>query len=236
MQEIKWDIKRGSEIYRVIYHSRLKSWISKGKLKRGETMVWRSGFSGWRKPEELPELAPFFESWEKLQKKLALRKIKRTKLKDQVVPQKKQIRNILIIDDEKDLCSLLSEALSGRGYQVATANTRREGLVCLKKAPTDLVFLDLKLPDGDGISVLSKIRQLCPQTIVTIISAYGSEERREEARKKGAYGFIDKPFTESDILKCIGRLRGGRRAKGESLKRPVTCDLRPVTGDRLTGK
>ena len=67
MQEIKWDIRRGAQIYRVIYDSRLKSWISTGKIKRGETMVWRSGFSGWRKPEELPELTPFFESWEKLQ-------------------------------------------------------------------------------------------------------------------------------------------------------------------------
>ncbi len=60
MQEIKWDIKRGSEIYRVIYNPRLKGWIATGKIKRGETMVWRSGFSGFRKPEELPELAPFF--------------------------------------------------------------------------------------------------------------------------------------------------------------------------------
>ena len=207
MQEIKWDIKRGAGIYRVIYNSRLKSWIATGAIKRGEIMVWRSGLSGFRKPEELPELASFFERWEKQQ----LRRIKRKKSKEQVVPQTRPIRNILIIDDEKDLCSLLSDALSVKGYHVATANTRREGLAGLKKAPPDLVFLDLKLPDGDGISVLAKIRQLCPQTIVTIISAYGSEERREEARKKGAYGFIDKPFTEKDILKSIRQVHKKRR-------------------------
>jgi len=211
MQEIKWDIKRGAGIYRVIYNSRLKSWIATGAIKRGEIMVWRSGLSGFRKPEELPELAPFFSVWEKLQEKLALKRIKQKKSKEQGVPQKRPIRDILIIDDEKDLCSLLSDALSGHGYHVALANTRREGLICLKKAPPDLVFLDLKLPDGDGISVLSKIRQLCPQTIVTIISAYGSEERREEARKKGAYGFIDKPFTEKDILKSIRQVHKKRR-------------------------
>jgi len=211
MQEIKWDIKRGSEIYRVIYNPRLKGWIATGKIKRGETMVWRSGFSGWRKPEELPELAPFFLSWEKFQKRLALKRIKRKKLKEQIVFQKRSIKNILIIDDEKDLCLLLSDALSAKGYHVATANTRREGVVCLKKAPPDLVFLDLKLPDGDGINVLSTIRRLCPGTIATIISAYGSEERREEAVKKGAYSFIDKPFTESDILKMIMRLRRGKK-------------------------
>ena len=212
MQEIKWDIRRGAQIYRVIYDSRLKSWISTGKIKRGETFVWRSGFSGWRKPEELPELAPFFESWEKLKLSREERGIEPEKLQEQVVPQQKQIRNILIIDDEKDLCLLLADALSAKGYNVATANTRKEGMVCIKKESPDLVFLDLKLPDGDGINILSKIRRLCPETIVIIISAYGSEESREEARKKGAHGFIDKPFTESDILKRIMRLRKGKSA------------------------
>ena len=209
MQEIKWDIRRGAQIYRVIYNSRLKTWISTGKIKRGETMVWRSGFSGWRKPEELPELAPFFESWEKLQLSGEERRIEQKKLREQVVPQQKQIRNILIIDDEKDLCSLLSDALSAKGYHVATANTRRKGMVCIKKEPPDLVFLDLKLPDGDGINILPKIRRLCPETIVIIISAYGSEDSREEAIKKGAHGFIDKPFTERDILKRIMLFRKG---------------------------
>jgi len=212
MQEIKWDIKRGAEIYRVIYNPRLTNWISTGKIKRGETFVWRSGFSGWRKPEELPELAPFFESWEKCQLSSEKTRIERKKLPEQVVPQRKQIRNILIIDDEKDLCLLLSESLSASGYHVATANTRKEGMVCIKKESPDLVFLDLKLPDGDGINILSKIRRLCPETIVIIISAYGSEESREEAMQNGAYGFIDKPFTERDILKCIRRLHKGKSA------------------------
>lgn len=205
MQEIKWDIKRGSEIYRVIYNSRLIVWISTGKIKRGETMVWRSGFSGWRKPEELAELAPFFEAWEKL----PLRKMERKELPAPVVPQPKRIKNILIIDDEKDLCSLLSEALKARGYHVVTANTKREGMDRIKESP-DLVFLDLKLPDGDGIHILAKIRRLCPEAIVNIISAYGSEERRAEAREKGACDFIDKPFTESDILNCLRRLGKGK--------------------------
>ena len=209
MEEIKWDIRRGAEIYRVIYNSRLKGWISTGKIKRGETMVWRSGFSGWRKPEELPELAPFFESWEKLQLSSEERRTKRKKLQERIVPQQKQIRNILIIDDEKDLCLLLSDALNAKGYHVATANTRREGMVCIKKESPDLVFLDLKLPDCDGIKVLSAIRRRSPETIVNIISAYGSEERREEAMKKGACGFIDKPFTESDILRRIMLYRKG---------------------------
>jgi len=73
MVEIKWDIKRGADVYRQVFDSRLKSWISTGKIKPGEVVVYRSGFSGWRKPEELNEIIPYFRRYEKAQ----LRRIKR---------------------------------------------------------------------------------------------------------------------------------------------------------------
>lgn len=202
MAEIKYDIKRGADIYRVIYEPRLQKWISSGKIKRGEVLVWRSGLSGWRKAEELEELAPFFEKWEKLE----LKKAKRERLKKQALPSKKQIRNILIIDDEKDLCSLLHDTLSERKYNVAIANTKKDGMGYMRKKRPDLVFLDLKLPDGDGLKLIPKIKKIHPKTLVNVISAYGSEESKEEAKEKGAYSFIDKPFTEKEILKSIRKV------------------------------
>lgn len=209
MAEIKYDIRKGADIYRAIYGARLQRWISTGKIKRGEVVVWRSGLSGWRKAEDLEELTPFFQKWEKLQ----LRRLKRKRLEKQVLPHKRQIKNILIVDDEKDLCSLLSDTLSSRGYNVAVANTKREGVASLRREAPDLVFLDLKLPDGDGMKILSRVKKTSPQTTVNIISAYGNEERREEARKKGAYSFIDKPFTEKEILRNIGKVHKGRGLK-----------------------
>ena len=203
MVEIKWDIKRGADVYRQVFDSRLKSWISTGKIKPGEVVVYRSGFSGWRKPEELNEIIPYFRRYEKAQ----LRKIKRRKPARSTLPEKIQIKNILIIDDEKDLCQLLGDTLSSSGYNVESANTRREAMSRLKSRPPDMVFLDLKLPDGDGLRLLSCIKKINPSTAVNIISAYGSEEVRDEARKLGAYGFIDKPFSEEAILKSIGELR-----------------------------
>jgi len=71
MKEFTYDIRRGADIYRRISESRLKGWISSGKIKSGEVLVWRSGLSGWRKAEDLEELQPFFkkqESWPSLKK------------------------------------------------------------------------------------------------------------------------------------------------------------------------
>ena len=196
MVEIKWDIKRGADVYRQVFDSRLKSWISTGKIKPGEVVVYRSGFSGWRKPEELNEIIPYFRRYEKAQ----LRKIKRSKPARSTLPEKTQIKNILIIDDEKDLCQLLGDALSSHDYNVKFAHTKKNALSSLKEQTPDMVFCDLKLPDGDGMKILSKIKKISPGTIVNIITAYGSDETRDEAKRLGAYSFIDKPFSEEDIL------------------------------------
>jgi CheY-like chemotaxis protein len=202
MAEIKWDIKRGADIYRQVVDIRLKSWISSGKIKPDEAVVWRSGFSGWRRPEELEELIPHFRHYEIGE----LRKIEERKLVRKSLPEKTRIKNILIIDDEKDLCQLLGDILSSHGYNVECANTNREAISSLNSHSPDLVFLDLKLPDGDGLKILSSIKKKNPSTTVNIISAYGTEEVRDKARRLGAYVFIDKPFSEETILSIIREL------------------------------
>ena len=115
---------------------------------------------------------------------------------------KKRIKNILIIDDEEDLCWLLSNALTGKGYNVSAANTISDGIAHLNETP-DLILLDLKMPDGDGMDILPEIKRITPETLVVIISAYGSEERRQDANDKGVHSFIDKPLTEENILSTI---------------------------------
>lgn len=198
MVEIKYDVRKGADIYRSIYASRLRSWVSTGKLNPEEVLVWRSGLSGWRKLEELEEFKLFLKKWKK-----------RRKIKELIVQRgslKKQVKNILIVEDEEDLCILLSDFLSSKKYKVKTVNTKRGAINCVKKEAPDLIFLDLKLPDGDGIQLLSKIRAISPETIVNIISAYGDEEIRREAEKKGVSAFIDKPFTEQDILRNIRKV------------------------------
>ena len=199
MKNIKWDIKRGADVYRQVFDGRLKFWISTGKVKRGEAVVMRSGFSGWRKPEEVEELTPYFQRYRRAQ----ARRLIKEKPAGGALTEKTRIKSILIIDDEKDLCLLLGDALSSHGYHVKCVHTRKEAMSSLKTQVPDMIFCDLKLPDGDGMRILSKIRSISPKTIVNMITAYGSEEARDEATRLGAYGFIDKPFSEEDVLKNI---------------------------------
>ena len=202
MLELKYDVRRGADTYREIYQSRLKSWILNGIIKPEEALVWRSGLSGWRKPEELEELIPFFE-----QREEARLRREKEELSPAPLP-KRRIKNILIVDDEKDLCWLLTNALQSKGYNVSAANSIIKGIACLKKKVPNLVLLDLKLPDGNGMDLLPEIKAAAPQAIVVIISAYGSEEKRAEAKhQKGVHGFIDKPFTEEKILETIAKFK-----------------------------
>lgn len=200
MEERKYDVKRGADTYQMIYHSRLKNWILRGMIKRDEALVWRSGLSGWRRPEDLPELKPYFDQREEVD-------LKRGEKEDESVSvSKRQIGHILIVDDEEDLCWLLSASLSGKGYRVSTANTVREAAPCLKHRP-DFILLDLKLPDGDGMDLIPEIRTTLPEAIVVIISAYGSEERKLDAKGKGVHRFIDKPLTEETIMRAIAEFQ-----------------------------
>lgn len=201
MKEIKWDIRRSADIYRQILDARLKSWISAGKIKPGEAVVWKSGFSGWRKPEELEELTPWFRRRERILSK----EIKREERAKKVLA-KIRIKNILIVDDEKDLRGLLSDALTSRKYNVTCAATMKEAVRSIKRNLYDLIFLDLKLPDGDGIQLIPKIKKINPDTIINIISAYGNPESKEKANALGINRFIDKPFSEKDIIRSIKEL------------------------------
>jgi CheY-like chemotaxis protein len=213
MANLKWDIKRDANVYHQVSDDRLKLWIKTGKIKKGEVVVWHRDFSGWRKPEEIEELRPFYEFYEQTRFKMS----ERQKSARSPFPGEKQIKNILLIDDEKELCSLLGDSLSSRGFQMEFAHTKREAFKRLKKRPQDLVLLDLRLPDGDGMMLLSFIRKMTPSPAVIITTAYGGEETKSEAAKMGAYCFLEKPYQEEDVLRLIrgkdrtSRVKPGRR-------------------------
>jgi ActR/RegA family two-component response regulator len=203
MSETKWDIKRGASVYHQVSDARIKLWIKTAKIKAGETVVWHTDLSGWRRPEDLEELMPFF----KLRKKVLYRKSEKSRSAKKPGSKEKQIKSILLIDDEEDLGSLLGDSLSSRGFQMEFAHSQGEALKCLNRRLPDLVLLDLRLPDGDGMALLSHIRKTRPALAVFITTAFGSVEIRRQAEKLGALDFIDKPYYEDDIIRRIRKIR-----------------------------
>lgn len=198
---IKWDVKRGYGVYQSVYTEVLQRWIKDGRIKEDEVFVWTSGMSGWRRPEELLEFRPLFE------KKRIIRERRRKRLPVVSIRRKKKDHlRVTIIDDEKDICWLLGNALKARRFSVSSAETGREGLDLVKKERPDVVLLDLRLKDMDGLNVLSKIKKLWHRVKVIIISAFGGPIIREKATSLGADGFIDKPFKPADIVAAIRKL------------------------------
>ncbi len=112
---------------------------------------------------------------------------------------------VLIIDDDKMICSYLGGVLSEDGYEVLQAATSAEGETLLKTKPVDIVLLDLRLPDKDGISVLRWIKQEEPNVQVIVLTAFGAVESAVEAMKLGAYDYIDKPSDVSKLRLAITR-------------------------------
>lgn len=108
-------------------------------------------------------------------------------------------RRVLIVDDEADICLLLSGLLRRLGYQPTCAHLIEEGRQCLSSQQFDAVFLDLNLPDGVGFDLLSLIRQQPTNTKIIMISAFDGQAERRRATEQGADYFIGKPFTRLSV-------------------------------------
>jgi len=112
---------------------------------------------------------------------------------------KKHKGKILIVEDEKSMREVLKILLEGEGYEVMTASDGLEGIAHLDKDIFDLVVTDIKMPKADGFEVLKRIKDISPDTIVIMITAFGTKESGIEAMKLGAYDYISKPFNIDEI-------------------------------------
>jgi DNA-binding NtrC family response regulator len=93
----------------------------------------------------------------------------------------------------------MSQVLTKEGYSVRSAASGRDGLILFAGETFGTVFLDLRLPDGDGLNVLSQMKESGPEIPVIIITAYGSIESAVEAIKRGAFDYLTKPFTPEEL-------------------------------------
>lgn len=116
--------------------------------------------------------------------------------------------NLLIIDDEASLRITLTRVLRANGFQATSVSGGEEALSLLQQEAYDLVFLDLNLPDQNGIQVLSEIRTRYPQIAVVILTGYGSLQTAIEALRLGATDYLLKPFDPGELVeRAFGILR-----------------------------
>jgi DNA-binding NtrC family response regulator len=124
---------------------------------------------------------------------------------------------ILIVDDDEITCNLLEEVLSKEGYVVDKALNGREAIAKGENKPYDVVLTDIRMIDVDGMEVLRAYRQKSPDSIIIMMTAFGSIETAIRAIKEGAYDYVSKPFKLDEIKLTIRRALEQKRLLQENL-------------------
>jgi two-component system response regulator PilR (NtrC family) len=123
--------------------------------------------------------------------------------------------NILVLDDDKGMREFLEIMLSREGYKVSCAADAEKALNLCKKTKFDLILTDLKMPKVDGIEFLKRSRDICPESLVILMTAYASGETAVSAMKEGAYDYIEKDFDIDDLKALIQQALNKKGIKKE---------------------
>jgi two-component system, NtrC family, response regulator PilR len=109
------------------------------------------------------------------------------------------MNRILVVDDEASMRDLLGIMLRKEGYDVLVAQSRAEAAAALRHGPVAAVITDIKLPDGDGIEILRHVKAASPETVVIVMTAFGSTQTAVAALKLGAHDYLTKPFDIEEL-------------------------------------
>jgi len=120
-------------------------------------------------------------------------------------PKKAEEISILVVDDEKNLTLAMRRLLSAEGYRTETAGSGEAALEIVKEDFFDVVFLDVNMPDMNGLETFKKLRKVSPKSAVIMITGYGKTLKTlvEEARELGVRDVIDKPFKINQITEAV---------------------------------
>ncbi|MCP3677567.1 MAG: sigma-54-dependent Fis family transcriptional regulator [Deltaproteobacteria bacterium] len=124
---------------------------------------------------------------------------------------------ILIVDDEQSMCDFFGIMLKREGYRVTAASSGEQAIEYLRKSSCSLVITDIKMPGIGGIGLLKKVKELAPETIVIMITAYASIDTAIEAMKLGAYDYFTKPFKVDEVKHHIRKALDVRRLEKENI-------------------
>ena len=112
---------------------------------------------------------------------------------------------VLAVDDEQVVCESIRRVLGEEGYNISTSTSSRDGLEMLRKEHFDLLLLDIKMPEMDGIELLRAARDVSPETEVLIITGYATIETAVETIKLGAFDYLEKPVSPPQLIVAAAR-------------------------------
>ena len=124
-----------------------------------------------------------------------------------------QSLRILVVDDEPVICDACRLVLGENGHRVQLCPTGAQALEALDGESYDLVLLDMKLPDMDGMRILETVRQQVPAPCVIVMTGFSTLANAVEAMKLGAADYLAKPFTDDELMEavdsCLSRTAAG---------------------------
>lgn len=117
--------------------------------------------------------------------------------------EKKIMSKILIVDDNNNVCFLLKSFLEEIDYDVLTSNNGKDALIKAKKEKPDIILLDIRMPDMDGLEILWNIRKRDKEVCIIMVTAIDEEDTGLAAKRLGADDYITKPIKLDHLHKCI---------------------------------
>ncbi|MDI6792830.1 MAG: response regulator [bacterium] len=129
--------------------------------------------------------------------------------------------SILVVDDEEGVRQITGEILKFEGYNTTLANDGYEAIEKVKTTVFDIILLDIMMPGMNGLETFLKVKNICPQTVVILMTAYAAEILIKEAIKEGVFDVIYKPFSIAVIIGVVERALKKSLLSGKHLKYPL---------------
>ncbi len=114
--------------------------------------------------------------------------------------------NVLVIDNEDVICTACHLVLTEQGHAVDYCKTGKTGLLAMKQSRYDLVLLDMKLPDMDGMDILRSLKDEMPPLRVIVMTGYSTLSNAVQAMKLGAADYLSKPFTDDELVQAVEKV------------------------------